>query len=297
MLSRIIFALLCMFSYGTSTLFAKYLLEKEKMLPEIFAVLRLLISALLLFPLLIISISTSNVIMLLSLKQWLFIIIVGIIGVVPYFCFLKGLEKGEVSLTTTLAKTSVVITLILSYVFLKEVLQPITYTIIGFIILATLLISFKIDHTFSMKRSFVSLEYALLAAVGWGLVYFLMKFMVTSVGPYASAFFLEFFVFLFTYIWVKITSQKNKADFIDTFIKLPQKTKIMLFLAGLSVAAGTLFYALAIQAEKVSLVIPITESSPFIALLGGYWFFKEQLSLQQKIGAVVIIISIILLSM
>ncbi|MBI3032582.1 DMT family transporter [Candidatus Woesearchaeota archaeon] len=291
MLSGIMFAIAGMFFYGISTLFAKYLLEKEKMPPEIFAVLRLGISALFLLPLLVMG--DINSLLSLTFKQWLMIISIGIIGAIPYFFFIKGLEKGEVSLTTALAKTSVIITLLLSFVFLDEVLSPVKYSIISMIILATLLISFKIDHKLTIKRSFVSLEYALLAAVGWGVVYFLMKFMVTSIGALASAFFLEFFVFVFTYIYVKVTSKQNM---IAEFTMLQRSTKLFLLFAGLTVSLGTLFYAFAIHSEKVSLVIPITESSPFIALLGGYLFFKEQLSLQQKIGAIVIVICIVLLS-
>ncbi len=69
-----------------------------------------------------------------SRKSWLFLILSGLATGASWLCYYKALQIGEVSKVVPVDKLSVVITLILAFVFLHEKLTP--KSIIGCILIA-----------------------------------------------------------------------------------------------------------------------------------------------------------------
>ena len=59
-----------------------------------------------------------------SKKSWLFLILSGIATGASWLCYYKALQMGEVSKVVPIDKLSVVITLILAFVFLHERFTP-----------------------------------------------------------------------------------------------------------------------------------------------------------------------------
>lgn len=69
-----------------------------------------------------------------SKKSWIFLILSGLATGVSWLCYYRALQLGEVSKVVPIDKMSVVITLILSFVFLGEKMNA--KSIIGTILLA-----------------------------------------------------------------------------------------------------------------------------------------------------------------
>lgn len=64
--------------------------------------------------------NTQNGIMEISKKSWLFLILSGLATGASWLCYYKALQMGEASKVVPIDKLSVVITLVLAFIFLHE---------------------------------------------------------------------------------------------------------------------------------------------------------------------------------
>ena len=64
--------------------------------------------------------NTQNQICDISKKSWLFLILSGLATGVSWLCYYKAIQIGDVSKVVPIDKLSVVITLVLAFVFLHE---------------------------------------------------------------------------------------------------------------------------------------------------------------------------------
>ena len=64
--------------------------------------------------------NTQNGIMSISKKSWIFLILSGLATGASWMCYYKALQSGDASKVVPIDKLSVVITLILAFVFLHE---------------------------------------------------------------------------------------------------------------------------------------------------------------------------------
>lgn len=69
-----------------------------------------------------------------SKKSWIFLILSGLATGASWLCYYKALQSGEVSKVVPIDKLSVVITLIMAFVFLHEEFKP--KSVIGCILIA-----------------------------------------------------------------------------------------------------------------------------------------------------------------
>lgn len=77
--------------------------------------------------------NTQNGITEISRKSWVFLILSGLATGVSWLCYYKALQLGEASKVVPIDKLSVVITLIMAYIFLHEKFTP--KTLIGCILI------------------------------------------------------------------------------------------------------------------------------------------------------------------
>jgi bacterial/archaeal transporter family protein len=68
-------------------------------------------------------------------------------------------------------------------------------------------------------------------------------------------------------------------------------------ISGAALAAGLVFYYLALRRSPASIVVPLTASYPLVSVALSRVFLHEQLRLPQVIGAVLVVVGIILLLM
>ncbi len=67
---------------------------------------------------------TQNGIVEISKKSWLFLILSGLATGASWLCYFKALQMGDVAKVVPIDKLSVVITLVLAFVFLHEQFTP-----------------------------------------------------------------------------------------------------------------------------------------------------------------------------
>ncbi|MCH5191694.1 MAG: EamA family transporter [Oscillospiraceae bacterium] len=68
--------------------------------------------------------NTQNTITEISRKSWVFLILSGLATGISWLCYYKALQLGEASKVVPIDKLSVVITLVLAFIFLHEKFTP-----------------------------------------------------------------------------------------------------------------------------------------------------------------------------
>ncbi len=218
-------------------------------------------------------------------------LLIAVFGYFPLLFFLKALHLGKMGIVSPISSSYSLITALFAVIFYHEKLNIFQFLCILAVVLGIILISinfrdFKNSHLFD-KKSGIGL--ALLAALFWGIYFFLIKIPTQHFGTYFTSFLVETVILisaLISLFWTK------KFD-----LRLPDgMTTSYLFLVSITVSIGVLFYYQALNTGSVAIVSAIGSSAPLIVTMYGAIFMKERLKLQQYCGMVVILLGIIGLS-
>ena len=217
-----------------------------------------------------------------SIKSWTFIILSGVTTGLSWLCFFKAIQLGDVSKVVPIDKSSIVLTLVLSFIILREPIAPM-------VVLGGLLISAgtfiligrtKRKKKISLKQSYIFL--ALMSAVFAALTSILAKIGIEDVDPNLATFIRTIVILLFAWgivIW------QGTAKEIRT---ISRRSFIFLFLSGIATGLSWLCYFGAISLGRVSIVAPIDKFSTVLTMILGVILLKEKLSKNTIIGGLVI---------
>lgn len=213
-----------------------------------------------------------------------FAIALGIAGFVPVYFYLTAVKKGSLSIVAPIAKSAVIITVLLSLLFLNERLDIIQALVICAVILGVLLLSMNIRSliTLRWKETYAGVLPALVAAVLWGVAYFAWKFPVQAYGPLFSAFITE------TGVAVGALPFIRKKEF-SGLKKINVRLGGIIFACAITTLLGTIGYMKAISMAPLSLVMPIVTATPVVSTLVAVTYFKERLSAVQWLGGVLVV--------
>lgn len=278
-----IFAIMSMLGYGLGNAISKAPVEALGSRKTLFY--RNILISVVLFVILIFNLKESQF----NSTYILVGLLISLIGYIPIIAFFEAIKRGKVGVISPVASSSLIVTIFLSIIFFKETLTHNQVFAILFIILGIILISVNLKD---LKRSNIfsissGVPFALIACLGWGLVFFLMKFPVSKLGPIFSAFILESGLVIFSGIHLKSKGES---------FKVHRKYYKYLFITAIATMFGTLFYNYGINATSVSLVAAISACAPLVVTIYGKVVYKEKLSLQQYSASLVIVIGIITLS-
>lgn len=271
----ILYALLGMTMYGLSDVFAKLLINRFSR--HMIMVAR----GALMIPALIIIASGSFPIQL----SWLllFTIVLSIAGFFPFYFYLSAVKKGNLSIVAPIAKSAIIITVLLSMLLLKERLNTAQAILICFIIIGVMLLSMNIRALMAMRMKMHSgVLPALAAALMWGVVYVAWKFPVQAYGPWFSAFMIE------TGVVVAALALVRKED-IRVLQKIDRRICLIILAGAATTLLGTVGYMKAISMAPLSLVMPIVTATPVVSTLVAVTYFKERLSAMQWLGGVLVV--------
>ena len=226
-----------------------------------------------------------------SFKYFLITIAISIIGYIPLYFFLKGMGVGKVGIISPVSSIYTIFTTFLAVTVYKEKLPPLEIGAIAVIIMGTILISvsfrdFKNSHLFQKSSG---IYYAIIAALGWGLYFFLIRIPVMQMGAVLTSYLEETMMLII----VSLILIFKKEKFI-----LPkwQPLKPVIIIGFLS-AAGVLAYYQGIKIYSLSIMTAFSAAGPLIVCLYGGLVYKERLQLKQYISIVMIVSGIIVLAL
>ncbi len=157
------------------------------------------------------------------------------------------------------------------------------------IVIGTILVSFDVRNTFNSKskKRNLGVTWALLALFTTGLYFFLISFLVSSVGWFGAALLTTPLVILFMLVYGNFTKISLKPD--------NKNLSAIVIIAILNLAA-LLAYNLGVTYNYTTIVAPISAAAPAVTILLAILLLKEKLATDQKFGIILVLIGLILLS-
>ncbi len=263
-----IFALLSATFYSIDNILLKFLGEVD---PKEVPFWRNLFFLLLLSP--FVNLSTFRI-------EYLYLIGIGLIGFVPYYLFVKGIQKFKAGPFVTFTSTYGLIASLLGWLILKEAVT--IYLFAGLLLVTSGIVILNFEKT-ELTKNFI--VYSLTISFFWGFYMLLFKF-IKGLGFLEIIYFSELGIFIASLFFVKFPPKIYRKV---TYVKL-------LFLA-LAIVFGDLFFIKAINSTTLGYTSLGLISSPIITTILAFIILREKLTERELISIIVTFIGIAIASM
>lgn len=269
----IVFALLAALFSGLTTICAKKGVKNVD--PILGSSIRTTVVLLISFLIVILFSSFDKV----NFKTITFLILSGVSTTLLWLNYFKALDLGNVNEVTPVDKTSIVLTLILSCIFLNEKITAIKIISSILIISGAFLMVNKEEHS-SNKRW---IKYAILTAIFTSVSAIISKIGLRDIEPNLGNLYRTIFVFIFMWIIVLL---KKKQKHIKSINK---KSWLYLILSGITTSLSWICYFNALKEGEASIVFPIEKLSVVVSIGLSYILLKERMTKKSIIGLILIV--------
>ena len=217
-------------------------------------------------------------------RTFVFLILSGFATGGSWLCYFKALQIGDVNKVVPVDKSSVILTMLLSMIFLGEGFTIIKICALIFIGVGTYLMIERKENVSSEVKSYKWLFYAALSAVFASMVAILGKIGIVGVGSNLGTAIRTVVVLCMAWIIVLMQGKHKGIKDID------MKSWVFLGLSGLATGLSWLFFYRALQMGPVSVVIPIDKLSILVTIAFSFFVLKEKLKKLSVVGLVLIVI-------
>ena len=270
----ILFALLAAMFSGLTTIFAK------KGVKNIDSLLSTSVRTTIILIISFLIVVLFNSFEKINSKTIIYFILSGISTSLLWINYFKALDFGNVNEVTPVDKTSIVITLILSSIFLNEKITIIKIISSILIITGTFLMVNRTEYSNNKKW----LKYAILTAIFTSISTIISKVGLKEVSPNLGNFYRTIVVFIL--IWV-YTFNKIKPKEIKNIKK---QTWVYLTLSSITTCLSWTCYFCALKNGQASLVFPLEKLSVIVSVGLSYIILKEKMTKKSIIGLILIVI-------
>ena len=281
----IIYALVSAIFSGLTSVLASYSSKLNKVDSILITTIRTFIILVLSFIATLIY-KTFNEIYNLDIKTIIFLILSGISTTLLWIFYFKALDTGDVSKVTPIDKTSIVITLILSMIFLHEKITIIKVISIIFILVGTLL---TVNKKTTNEKDNKWILYSILTAIFTSTTTIISKIGLNDIDSVLATFIRTVIVFI---ILMFIVIIKKKYVYLKDISK---KSLRYVIYSGITNTLSWLFYFASLKEGETSIVFTIEKLSIVVTIILSVIFLKEKLNKKQIIGIVIIVIATSLL--
>lgn len=210
-------------------------------------------------------------------RTWMFLVLSGLATGASWLCYFKALQNGNVNKVVPIDKSSTVLTILLSFIFLHENVTPLKFICLTAIACGTLLMIEKKESA-GEKRSGVWLPYAIMSAVFASLTSILGKIGIDGVESNLGTAIRTAVVLVMAWIMVAVTGKFSAVR------NIPRRELLFICLSGLATGASWLCYFKALQDGPASVVVPIDKLSILVTILFSYIVFHEKLTKKAAVG-------------
>lgn len=226
-----------------------------------------------------------------STKEWIFLILSGLMTGLSWICYFRALSLGDVNKVAPIDKSSATITALLAIIIFSEtnMLWLKLLSIFGILVGTILMIEKKdIDIKENKKSWFV---YAVLSAIFASLTSIFAKIGLTNVESNLGTAIRTVVVLIMA--WIIVFARKKTPE-----IKLINKKELVfILLSGLTTGASWLCYYSAVKTGILSVVVPIDKLSVLITVVFSVIVLKEKLKLKAAIGLILIVVFTIVMAL
>lgn len=213
-------------------------------------------------------------------KTWIFLILSGLATGASWLCYFRALQIGNINKVVAVDKSSVVLTMVIAIVFLKEDITLIKAIAIILIGAGTYLMVGENSNKPKGTEKSTWIIYAVLSAVFASLTTILGKIGITHIESNLGTAIRTFVVLIMAWILVFASGKKSLVS------SVPKKEIIFISLSGVATGASWLCYYKALQGGYASVVVPIDKLSILVTIAFSYIAFKEKLSKKAILGLI-----------
>lgn len=217
-------------------------------------------------------------------KTWLFLVLSGLATGASWLCYFRALQLGDINKVVPIDKSSVILTVLLAFIFLREEIslaKGIGVVVLG---IGTFLMIEKKDVSEESnpkgKRWFF---YAVGSAVFASLTTILGKIGISGVESNLGTAIRTGVVLIMAWVMVLVTGKRHAVW------NVPKKELGFICLSGLATGASWLCYYRALQDGLASVVVPIDKLSILVTIAFSYFVFHERLSKKGALGLLLIV--------
>ena len=214
----------------------------------------------------------------------------GIVGYLPLVAFTHAIKESPIGIIAPIAGTSPLITVVLSFIFLDVTLHSTQWVAITLIILASIAVSIDLKNW--RQSNFLKLSsgipFAIIAALGWGVFFFLLVIITRRISPLLAAFIVELGVTVAAGIHLKLISQT---------VNYKDALRSDLIWNGMLICVGTLAFTIGVKYFNIGIVAALSNSTAIVSSVLGVYLFKEHLKLSDRVATGVMITSVAALSL
>ena len=216
-------------------------------------------------------------------NTWLFLILSGLATGASWLCYFRALQLGDINKVVPVDKSSVILTMLLAFLFLQEPITP--FGGIGVVLIAAgtfLMIEKKdVEQKEGQKKSWIL--YAAGSAIFASLTSILGKIGISGVESNLGTAIRTAVVLLMAWVMVFVAGKAGEVR------KIPKNELGFICLSGIATGASWLCYYRALQDGLASIVVPIDKLSILVTVAFSYFVFHERLSKKSAIGLVLIV--------
>lgn len=224
-------------------------------------------------------------------QMFLLAILLNIIHTIANLSYFRSLEVGNASLAGTVAGSFPIVTVFLAILFFHEALSVGRLAGIILIVFGIILASMNMKFVQTLRMKYIfsdkGIIYALIAAVGWGIYFALVRIPAEKIGWFWAGYPL--------YLWafVLLLLPSSRRNILRVFEKRSLVLTVVAYIVLVTIADFA--YNIGILAGYTSVVAPIAGAFPVLFVLLTRFVFKEPLTIRQKTGIASALCGIILI--
>lgn len=222
-------------------------------------------------------------------RSWIFLILSGLATGASWLCYFRALQLGDVNKVVPIDKSSVILTILLAFIILREEITPAKAAGVVLVGVGTFLMIEKKDVAEKKPAKKSWIFYAAGSAVFASLTSILAKIGISEVESNLGTAIRTVVVLIMAWVMVFVTKKA------DTVKSIPKKELVFIGLSGLATGGSWLCYYKALQDGAASVVVPIDKLSIVVTVVFSYIVFKEKLSKKGLAGLLIIVIGTLIM--
>ncbi len=224
-------------------------------------------------------------------RTLVFLVLSGLATGASWLCYFHALQIGDINKVTPVDKSSVVLTMLLAFIFLGEEILALKVVCMVLIGAGTLLMieKKKADVQTDKTGGLVWLLYAFGSAFFASLTSILGKVGIEGVESNLGTAIRTIVVLIMAWLVVAVTGKMSDVKKID------RTSWIFLILSGFATGGSWLCYYRALQTGPASVVVPVDKLSIVVTIVFSYIVFREKLSRKGLLGLIMIVAGTLLL--
>ncbi len=216
-------------------------------------------------------------------RSFTFLVLSGLATGASWLCFFRALQIGDVNKVIPVDKSSTVLTMLLSFLFLGEGLTLLKAVAMALIGVGTYLMIERQERASNERQGHRSLIYAILAAVFASLTAVLAKVGIVGVESNLGTAIRTVVVLVMAWLIVFMQGKQHEIKQID------KRSWLFIGLSGLATGLSWLCFYRALQEGPASVVVPIDKLSILVTVAFGNFVLHEQLKKKPVLGLLLIV--------